>query len=158
VTLENAFIIQLDGVNFFTSTKNGTVYATPFPGQAKVFTYDEADKLARQFREKEYAGAAVTDKYGAIPTVADLIPIKRSVQYEVYFSKYFFIGVNATGRELGSKDRSLSKRMSQEAGMEIVRKLKRAGHLDATILEAGSPTPDVQAEVERIWPSQKGSR
>lgn len=148
----DTFIIKLDGNNFFTSVKNDVFSGTPYPGLAKPFSYDEADKLAREFREKGYPGAVATDRYGAIPTAADLISVKRAVQYEVRFSGYYFVGVNAAGREQGSKDHSQAMRMSQEAAVEIARKLKRARHLDATIIEAGSTAVDVEAEVEKIWP------
>jgi len=148
----DTFLVKLDSTDFFTSIKNDVLYGTPFPGQAKSFGYDEADKLAREFREKGYPGAVATDRYGATPTAADLISVKRRVQYEVRFSGYYFVGVNAAGREQGSKDHSQALKMSQEAAIEIVRKLKRARHLDATIIEAGSIATDVDAEVEKIWP------
>lgn len=150
----DTFLIKLDSTDFFTSIKNDVLFGTPYPGRAKSFGYDEADRLAREFREKGYPGAVATDRYGAIPTAADLVSVKRAVQYEVRFSGYYFVGVNAAGREQGSKDHSQAMKMSQEAAVEIVRKLKRARHLDATIIEAGSAAVDVDAEVEKIWPEK----
>lgn len=153
--LENAFLVRLDNSpNFYTKTEDGKIFGTPFPASGLRMNYDAAIGLCQRFQSEGFQQAVVTDRFGALPTSEDLESVKRSLTFIVTFSSHFFVGVDKNGRELGSRDRKLAKEMSKLAAVEISKKLKRKGHLDAAIAEsAGSQSIDPEAEVEAIWPA-----
>lgn len=148
------FLVQIDETpTFLTALKGGQPYGTSFPTQALSLSFDAATILCHRLNDRGYS-AIVVDRFGQPPTAADLMAVKRDLKYIVLFSTYFFVGVNSSGSAQGSRDKSSAQKMSQGAALEIVRKLRRAGHSDASIVEADSePSVDVESELENIWPS-----
>lgn len=153
--MDNAFLVQLsEKPTFLTSVRDGTVFESPYPTHAKQMSFDAANSLAQRLRDAGFEVASVVDRFGQPPTATDLATVKRSVMYQVLFSGHYFTGQNVSSRDLGNRDRTKAVSMSQAAARAVVQRLKRAGHLDATVIEATAPTEDVNEELKQIWPEE----
>jgi hypothetical protein len=151
------FIVQIDDTpTFLTELRDGQPYGAPHPTRAIQMGFDAANEIVQRLRKEGYE-SCVADQYRQLPTAADLAAVKRNVEFQVLFSGHYFVGVNAAGREQGSKDREDAKSMDRSVALEICRKLKSAGHGDATIVESNTPVADTTTEIEKIWPSQSQS-
>jgi hypothetical protein len=149
------FLVQLDDKpTFLTAMRGDEPYGSSFPTQAIRMSYSTADNICDRLRERGY-DALVTDKYGQPPTASDLAVVKKFTQYEVIFSRFYFCGRNSNGNELGTKDRTLSLKMSGPVAEEICKKLRKMGHSDACKVEVASQSlGDVEEELKEIWPDQ----
>jgi hypothetical protein len=150
----DSFLIQLDGTNFLTTIQDGQPLGTPYPTYGQRLSYDAADQLCQKLRAQGYTVAAVVDRFGQLPTGADLASAKRAVNYQVLFHGRYFCGQNSAKQDLGSSNRSDAVSMSQAAALIVCQRLKRMGFLDAAVLETSSPTVDVNKELNRIWPEE----
>ena len=147
------FLVQIDDApTFLSSLRNGRPYGSSYPTQAIPMSFDAASELCNRFRAQGYE-AVVVDKFGVPPSVADLMCIKRAVQFQVTFAGNFFL-YNGQGQDCGTRNRDLAPVMSQEAALEVMRRLKRRGFPDATIVEASTPVTDVNEELGKLWPSE----
>ena len=79
-----SFLVKLDDTHFLTGIRNGKPFGSPFPSVALQMSYDAADEVARRFRQDGYA-SIVTDRFGQVPTSADLVAVKRAVRYQITF-------------------------------------------------------------------------
>ena len=131
----NDFLIQLDTEpNFYTQTVNGKLAGSPYPNCALHMPYDVADRRCQEFRELGYDAAMVTNRYGQPVTASDLAAMKL-LEYQISFSKHYFTGISSTGALMGSRTRDLAKNLSHIEAQEICRQLKKAGHIDACVVE-----------------------
>lgn len=131
------FLIQLDEQNFYTKTVDGKLFASPYPNCALHMDYAAADRRCQEWRDEGYPAAMVVNRYGQPVSAADLQAMK-SVQYQVLFSRHYFTGFSASGELLGSRDRSKAKSMPHAGAEDICRRLKKARHSDACLVEVPS--------------------
>jgi hypothetical protein len=73
------FLVQLDAErNFLTRVgRDGIPRGTPYPSFAETYTYEDADRLTRAFRDQGYELAVVTDKYGKPVSADDLDGVRE---------------------------------------------------------------------------------
>jgi hypothetical protein len=131
------FLIRLDESNFYTKTADGKLFGSPYPNCALHMDYATADRRCQEWRDDGYPAAMVVNRYGQPVSAADLEAMK-SIEYQVLFSKHYFVGINASGDLEGSRDRSKAKNMLQDEAEVICRRLKKARHSDACLVEAPS--------------------
>ena len=75
--MSNFYLVQLDEArNFFTRVRDGQPYGTAYPSRAAHLSYEAADSLCQQLRERGYRSADVVDRYGQPVTAADLDGVK----------------------------------------------------------------------------------
>jgi hypothetical protein len=150
----DSFLIQLDAEpTFLASIRDDEVFCTPFPTHAVRLSFDVADRLTERLRGRGYNLATVTDRFGQNPSLADLATAKRNVEYTVVFSGRYFLK-NPRGEDCGTNSRSQAATMSHGAAEEVARRLKRRGHLDATVIEASNSDVNVEEELAKLWPAE----
>jgi hypothetical protein len=150
--MSELFLVQIDDKpTFLSSLRDGKPYGTSYPTQAIPMSFDAANELCTRFRAQGY-DAFVVDRFGQPPTAADLMSIKKAVQYQVTFAGNFFL-YNGRGQDCGTRNRDLAPVMSQDAAVAVMRRLKRR-FPDAAIVEASSPVVSVDEELARLWPAE----
>ena len=151
--MSNSFLVQIDTTpTFLTAMRDGKPEGCSYPTRARQLSYDVAGRLADILRADGYENAVVTDRFGQLPSVADLATTKRSLEYRVTFSKHFFAGLTPSGHPLGSREQDGATSMSQGAAIGICNRLKDLGYADASIVESSSPSLDVDEEIAKLWP------
>ncbi len=158
--MEYKFLVRLnDSPRFLVEIRSGVPYGSPYPTRGILLTFDSATEICNRFREQGYGQPIVVDRFGQLPTAADLAGVKRSVEYQVMFAgRYFCKDAAHPNEDSGSNDRRDAVNMSQAAAIAVCERLKKKKHKDAVVIESSSaPAVDVNEELSKIWPEEFAS-